>query len=482
MSTLPPEILDLILSHLDRDSLLDASVASRLLRAISLPFLFSRFVFRPYTVGQWPNNEYVLPVPHKVQLGLERLRFWSSERIASLVRTCDVRPYPGLEQVNGSANLPLNWGDQSAAPDVRMSSTVLLDALFETLPVFRGLTRLQLSTVQIDDTMLATISRLPSLEALKTDSRVSLATIGGSEDQLIALFELEINPGLAVENWLRLFKRDTLHKLTATILDGPLPTIPRFSNLQYLSLRLYSYMAHTQLPPLLANFPTIETLALEEFNSLIHWAPGAVAVDPSIVPRLGTLRISTYMLPLVFPRLSVRRLDIPVCAWALFVEFLGSSVTPDTNAVTSLSIAGSGLADASPIAAVCKAFPHLVHLSISEDAPAEAAEILRGLSEIVSTAFPPSLQSLVLRWDEPPIHPLQTIDRALMQPLLTVLRHRCPALTSVWIECEDGFLYRWRKRKTRTALDIIVEDLITDPELVAEFGQRHHPEHTRDAD
>ncbi|KAF7290566.1 F-box domain-containing protein [Mycena indigotica] len=77
----PNEILHIILSQLGHSSLTQVSLAHRVLHAIALPLLFSRFTFYTYVLN---DNE--------VQFELDRLEFWASRAISQHVRSCEVRP------------------------------------------------------------------------------------------------------------------------------------------------------------------------------------------------------------------------------------------------------------------------------------------------------------------------------------------------------------------------------------------------------
>ncbi|KAJ7124634.1 hypothetical protein C8R43DRAFT_867270, partial [Mycena crocata] len=72
--------------YLPKDILKHVSLTSRTFYSISRHLLFERFLFHPYTVDI--TGAVLLPEPQKLEYSLDRLNFWCSEDVASLVRLC----------------------------------------------------------------------------------------------------------------------------------------------------------------------------------------------------------------------------------------------------------------------------------------------------------------------------------------------------------------------------------------------------------
>ncbi|KAJ7727538.1 hypothetical protein DFH07DRAFT_1066520 [Mycena maculata] len=84
---LPPELWLQIFPHLHRNSLSSVSAVCHRFHAISSPLLFARFQYRPGVSLEGSMRGSILTRE------LERLAFWSSERIAPHVRTCFIGLY-----------------------------------------------------------------------------------------------------------------------------------------------------------------------------------------------------------------------------------------------------------------------------------------------------------------------------------------------------------------------------------------------------
>ncbi|KAJ7223587.1 hypothetical protein GGX14DRAFT_351973, partial [Mycena pura] len=84
-----------VFENLSYDSVIQASLTDRGFCRLTRPLLFSVFDFHPYALsgGISPEENIYLPAPEKVEKAMERLRFWCSEQIAPLVRSCQISPW-----------------------------------------------------------------------------------------------------------------------------------------------------------------------------------------------------------------------------------------------------------------------------------------------------------------------------------------------------------------------------------------------------
>ncbi|KAJ7124013.1 hypothetical protein C8R43DRAFT_831477, partial [Mycena crocata] len=89
----PEEVWSEILGLLPRDSLKDVSLTSRSFNRISFPLRFTRFIFHPYRL-KLSQDIVPLSTP-EVDRALRRLKFWSSDEVALVVRSCSISPLWG---------------------------------------------------------------------------------------------------------------------------------------------------------------------------------------------------------------------------------------------------------------------------------------------------------------------------------------------------------------------------------------------------
>ncbi|KAJ7061621.1 hypothetical protein C8F01DRAFT_919057, partial [Mycena amicta] len=76
-----------ILKTLPKASYPDLSLTNHQLRRLALPILFAHFSFNPSAIKH--GDPLLSPVP-AVEEAMDRLNFWASDKIASLVRSCTI--------------------------------------------------------------------------------------------------------------------------------------------------------------------------------------------------------------------------------------------------------------------------------------------------------------------------------------------------------------------------------------------------------
>ncbi|KAJ7220224.1 hypothetical protein GGX14DRAFT_295653, partial [Mycena pura] len=77
-----------VFTHLPDYAMLPVSLTDHTFCRLMRPFLFSHFEFHPFALGH--GAALLLPSSDKVHQSMERLRFWCSHEIASVVRSCHI--------------------------------------------------------------------------------------------------------------------------------------------------------------------------------------------------------------------------------------------------------------------------------------------------------------------------------------------------------------------------------------------------------
>ncbi|KAJ7135799.1 hypothetical protein C8R44DRAFT_729354 [Mycena epipterygia] len=103
--------------------------------------LFADFDFHPYTSVGLGYDHLRLPSPEKIDSTLERLNFWCSDEIATLVRSCENDPWQRGTSFHSD------------------SPCILLDEFFERLPCFTGLQRIHATQAHFTQAGLINLCR-----------------------------------------------------------------------------------------------------------------------------------------------------------------------------------------------------------------------------------------------------------------------------------------------------------------------------------
>ncbi|KAJ7064109.1 hypothetical protein C8F01DRAFT_1250363 [Mycena amicta] len=273
----PDEIWHEILQYAPKDGLSGVSLASDRLRRISLPFLFSHFAFHPFYVtttkapnypgriGQWQSRDKM--VSFDVNKALDRLEFWSSSRIAPLVRTCTVSE--GKSAPNTSTKSPHRFNDSE-----RHDADLLQAAFFEKLVRFTRLKSLSASSsIYLGGRDIYSLILIHELESLSTSCSVPGAAQVGGPTRKVKVRSFSFLPdenywseGGELLAWLsHLDPASLCHvELPVELVDFPRSTkLDRFPHVK--SLRAAWWVGERNMArneALLSLFPNVEKLEL----------------------------------------------------------------------------------------------------------------------------------------------------------------------------------------------------------------------------
>ncbi|KAJ7189725.1 hypothetical protein GGX14DRAFT_484506, partial [Mycena pura] len=132
-ASFPGELWLRVFAHIPHAALFPVALTDHTFCRLTRPILFSHFEFHPFALG--PIGDLRLPSSERVHQSMERLRFWCTHEIASVVRSCRIAP----------------WDDDSEAWDSTstFSSTgtlyILLNVLFDHFHRFTALRKLTAS-------------------------------------------------------------------------------------------------------------------------------------------------------------------------------------------------------------------------------------------------------------------------------------------------------------------------------------------------
>ncbi|KAJ7051762.1 hypothetical protein C8F01DRAFT_998988, partial [Mycena amicta] len=91
-SELPNELWTEVFGGVSHPDLIQVATASRAFCALARPLLFADFILHPYAVGA--SGARFLPSKETMESATERLNFWMSPEIASVVHGCVIMPWP----------------------------------------------------------------------------------------------------------------------------------------------------------------------------------------------------------------------------------------------------------------------------------------------------------------------------------------------------------------------------------------------------
>ncbi|KAJ7064112.1 hypothetical protein C8F01DRAFT_1367511 [Mycena amicta] len=326
----PDEIWHEILQYAPKD-LSGVSLASDRLRRISLPFLFSDFAFYPFYVttskysGQIGLRDKI--VVADVDKALDRLEFWSSSRIAPLVRTCTISE--GKSGPNTSTKSPNRFNDSE-----RHDADLLQAAFFEKLVRFTRLKSLSASSsIYLGGRDIYSLTLIHELESLSTSCSVPGAEQVGGPTRKVKVrsfsFILDKNywsEGGDLLSWLSHLDPGSLcHvELPVELVNFPVSTkLDRFPHVK--SLRAAWWVGERNMArneALLSLFPNVEKLELclgeDQYYPNSSRPEGRNFFQRRPFPALKNLQIpdvlvSTFI-PLAFESLTHLSVDSFTCA------------------------------------------------------------------------------------------------------------------------------------------------------------------------
>ncbi|KAF7349167.1 L-aminoadipate-semialdehyde dehydrogenase [Mycena sanguinolenta] len=431
MDIFPTELWLEVFSRLPPAAHRSLSSTHRTLYDIARPLGFTEF-----TLYMYPYDLQ----PEKAQLddALERLRFWTSPRIAPHVRSCTT-----------SQNMDWQgaWGEQT-------DEHVLISAFFERLPRFTGLERLHADDIRFTRTGITNLCGLPAL----TYVGVSGWTIPPLEHMDPAL-TLRVagflaRHGYLMNNtWFSLLSRDTLRELE---LYKPLALAS--SEVQF--------------------FPNVHTLRIERFSDTIHAVAAfnklpnlrsfsspngdvfsglTPARESSIFPVLKEYTGAHQNLHIFVQRTTLTH--ITLVSRSTFADFItelqGITVFPNITSVAVRFITTSQAAfGEAEIGTLFTLFPNLTELQLTL-LPTEHGELLtrrmNSFFEILpSSPLPSTLNFLTFQWEfceydesdhESPPHAADIPDFPVLRAELVA---KCPALNYIFFD-RYHLLFLWWK-------------------------------------
>ncbi|KAJ7458870.1 hypothetical protein FB451DRAFT_1372087 [Mycena latifolia] len=394
---LPVEVWLKICDDIPKDVVPALSSTSHLFRSMLSPLLFAHFDFHTWT----PIGSPVVDGA-KLDRYLERLDFFSSDKIAPLVRSCDITPRPPVR-------LP--------AQAVLTFSESLLARFYERLPRLTNTQRFYAEGCDLTQAVMTILCRLPALEHLDVNSCPFVA--GAHSPSLLHMKHLSVA-------WMD--EGETLAFLSK---------FPRVKSLALVGTTPPAGWVATQ-----AFFPL-----LREFKCSGQYDTLSAFLS---LPTLTCVTVDNYHPQLLMTHLAGNRtslskitlLTISFTSWYHFTE--REMNIPFLNTLYEF-------------------FPTLTELRISidhgsmnSDFNSVATVFFKALPD--APALPPTLKHLCLSWEFDPEFGVPPTDTL---PDFTALRDalvaRCPALVALWLDGED-FLFRWRKYSDGTAVEAMLDN------------------------
>ncbi|KAF7336035.1 L-aminoadipate-semialdehyde dehydrogenase [Mycena sanguinolenta] len=442
MDPFPAELWLEVCSHLPPAARRSLSSTHRTLYDIARPLGFAEF-----TLYTYPNGFH----PRRAQLddALERLRFWTSPRIAPHVRLCFTREVTHLWQRSTSAQKD-------------HSEHVLITAFFERMPHFTGLERLHADGIRFTRTGTINLCGLPALRYLEVSGRTTLIQEHVDPAVTLRVANMKMRLDYPTENaWFSVLSRDTLRELNLPYaLALAKSDVTPFPNVRTLRTGGLPDMIHAV--QIFSKFPNLRSFSSPYGDTLWNLTP---AQELSIFPVLEEYTGTHQNLRIFVQRGTLTR--ITLVSRPAFTDFItelqGITALPN---ITFLAVRFRTTArdtfDKAEIEALFTLFPYLTELQLTLT-PAEEFSLIPKkngerldwqissfLKIIPLSPLPSTLHSLTLKWEvsiyeteyepTPPRLP-ELPDLAGLRAELTA---KCPALTYIFL---DGslFLFLWCK-------------------------------------
>ncbi|KAJ7061645.1 hypothetical protein C8F01DRAFT_1138002 [Mycena amicta] len=458
---IPPEIWSEVFGEVDKNALQALRLSNQAFAQLARPHLFSSFIFHPHaSASDVPSaGPRLLPSAEKAEQYLNRLKFWLSDDIAPLVRSCTMIPWtsPPYQHYGPFA--------ESDYPDF------LLDAIAEGLGRFTRLRSLSCSELSLGDAIFAALARMSSLHELRVtacdaviSSPVLLPVTGGPRISTISLRGSITDPKPdLITPWMPFLDPRYLRIVT---LDANLSSwsqkpdaVPVFISVT--ELRLTTAEFPQNLSSILHKFPAVEHFEfvvweLEDLtDSVTHGL--AVGCQP-FIGSLKTLSATHHLLPILLPHVSsLTELIVESIGYPPLDEFTSAFACPPIRTLVSLRIELNHL-DLRALLIILRPFPCLQELSvqvyrsitvehgIEREPPNLLPQISQLFSEIVTTsALPSGITDFFFTYrlfyhylKPPPPHPVDVVS--LRNAFLAQYR----ALTSLCLDAGD-FLITWER-------------------------------------
>ncbi|KAJ6590762.1 hypothetical protein B0H10DRAFT_2092167 [Mycena sp. CBHHK59/15] len=432
--TFPSELWLELFAHSSADTLRNISSTNHALHEIARPLGFTEFKLYPYPYEYQPPQAQLDDAP-------ERLRFWSSPKIAPHVRSCTAR-----------YNLS-RWQGFTQADDG--APHALVNAFFECLPKFTGLQRLYTDRIQFTQLGLTNLCALPAL----TYVDLSGSKIAAGEQTDLESLTLRVATFITRYDqmnalWIPLLSPDSLRELNLSDIT-PLakPGVQPFPNVDTLTVNDLPMRSWDTLA-ILAKFPAVRVFVSDYRGVLRKMTP---AQTSSIFPVLEKYTGTCENLHIFVQRSTLTHITLDT-------GFPFQRLLTELQGVTALSNI-TWLTAQNGNQKLFTLFPRLteLHLTLYPDAEADGGFTPQATSFLpmlaASPFLPSTLQSLSLDWDFPfqygSTDSAQGNDPAAPAPgdvpdfsgnsgLRNKLIARCPGLNYIFL---DGyhFLFVWWK-------------------------------------
>ncbi|KAJ7644841.1 hypothetical protein FB45DRAFT_999737 [Roridomyces roridus] len=444
LNQVPPEMWVKILDGLPPSTLRAVYDSTKFLKGVSSGLIHSHFTFHPY-YRKNATSVIRLRSDANVQAALERLDYWSANEIVRHVRSCSLEPWETTFETK-----------RAGAIFDTDEPLVLLDAFFQRLPSFTGLTRFHADRVHFSADAVTTLRGLPLLR----DIQISLCTVAWDEEapsQVLALTNFAIHPHHDMSTdvtgdfnfWINSLRTDVLRKLEVQWN----PQIP-FQHIHIIS----SFRALVEL----SIDVDLSHITLHFLSLLSQLRIRVLGLSDSKGHRISLQSDETQQLPVPFiPTLT----DYcgPIHTLHIFLRCPGLTrlITHDGDNVelmlllqshappriTSLTATFIRQLQWLSFEEMLKFLPHLTELRINakSGSPETLTQLLDTLAHAVN--LPRSLTRLALILESLPPLPDARTPLALPNyaPLRAVLAGRCTAFERLWIS-HARHVYSWRPR------------------------------------
>ncbi|KAJ7644867.1 hypothetical protein FB45DRAFT_898853 [Roridomyces roridus] len=433
---IPVELWLKILDGLPASTMRAVYNTHRFFRPVCAPFLHSHFLFRPYYRAR-PTSSIRLPLDEKVSDSLERLAFWTSDKIAPLVRSCHVEPWPTADDAKTDAAI-----FPTAEP------LTLLDPFYKRLGSFTNMVTLEARLLHFTPEGVEGVCALPNLKKLRLVSCTAAWSADESHPYSLSVTHLSIDSRLdfstelvgGFESWLSLLRPECIESLklpwNREVAIERMQPIATFSKLRKLRIRMDASTIDQSF---------IDFLLSTRVEDLDLRGPGTLPFDRDItIPTPFMPRLKAYSGPISTMRLFLKcpnlvRLTAEGNVEIFRERLLQLSAPPN---VTSLSLILS-FYDLSHVVEVISFFPHLTELRITiTDSRYNSDYLTQLVNHLPNIAISSTLKRLAVTLRDVPRFSVQYPKFDYAPARRRLLQHH-PVLETVWFSHAQHY-YSWR--------------------------------------